>query len=330
MSRGEGLKKTCAVHGAAAPVARCESCQVTMCDACYRFTVLSRPYCPGCAYELQSRRRRGQSLAVAFPALVTGAALVFARGSELETQTVAWLATTVVLSCVGGVVLAVQARAPVPEVKERARTPELEELAPPSASQRGGVYRARVRRLAQATTPRLSGRNVTLVVGAALLFSAVGLPLAVRLPGWLVLELVLLSWWAALTVTLSVLLYRGFRLEDDYWYRTPLTRLQRSTRGELKLDGGGCALDLNEVAFLFLALGLVLLAAWLLIELALPTLFLLVYTLLLRALSSVSNDDHGCEGKLGRSLTWGALWAFAYVSPLALATWIVAMALKHT
>mgnify|MGYP007037395642 FL=1 len=72
---------------------------------------------------------------------------------------------------------------------------------------------------------------------------------------------------------------------------------------------------------LAIVLSLALGAAWVLVELALPLVFFLMYWLFMRAIGRVANDRHGCEGSLARSLGWGLGWATVYVAPIALVTW---------
>ena len=50
-------------------------------------------------------------------------------------------------------------------------------------------------------------------------------------------------------------------------------------------------------------------AAWVAVELAMPVVFLVMYWAFMRAIGRVANDWHDCEGSLGKSLGWGALWA---------------------
>jgi hypothetical protein len=57
------------------------------------------------------------------------------------------------------------------------------------------------------------------------------------------------------------------------------------------------------------------------VELVAPLTFFLTYWLFMRAIGRVANDRHGCEGDLSRSMGWGALWATAYVLPIAALTW---------
>jgi hypothetical protein len=62
-------------------------------------------------------------------------------------------------------------------------------------------------------------------------------------------------------------------------------------------------------------------AAWVLVELLLPALFLGVYYFTLKAVGRVARDRHDCQGNLARSVGWGSLWAALYVFPVGLLVW---------
>ena len=68
-------------------------------------------------------------------------------------------------------------------------------------------------------------------------------------------------------------------------------------------------------------------AAWWLVELAFPAVFFLLYWLVVKAIARVANDRHGCEGDIGRSIAWGALWAALYTLPIAAVVWAVHLVL---
>jgi hypothetical protein len=195
-------------------------------------------------------------------------------------------------------------------------------------------YRARARHAVMAVAPKLSGKATAAVVGASLLGAAVLLPASVKLPRWIEAELVLGAWWIVLAATLGALLYRGFRLKDDYVYFLPWDRplgtepkkagsgagcsdLSGCGDGCSGLDGEGAILGLILIVAIPLALGV----AWVLVELALPIAFAAMYTILMAAIRRASRDHRGCQGDLGKSIGWGALWATLYVLPLAAIAW---------
>ena len=134
-------------------------------------------------------------------------------------------------------------------------------------------YRARVRRVAMRFTPRVSGAGTAAVVAASFAFAAVALPLSLQLPRWIEAEAVLGLWWIALSTTFAVLLFRGYRLKDDFffvpfWKRPKVTKGAKGAAGNgapdlgcPDLGCGGCG-DPGEAVIVFLALAVVLLVVF--------------------------------------------------------------------
>jgi hypothetical protein len=176
-----------------------------------------------------------------------------------------------------------------------------------------------------------------------LLGAAVLLPVSLHWPRWVEAEVVLGAWWLIVGTTLVVLLFRGFRLKDDWVYFAPWETPPGSTRAAKAGGGGsGCSStglegctpdgcdgcsgigDAGEAIVVVIAAAVALAvtfgAVWLFVEFAMPIVFLLMYTLIHRAISRVANDRNGCEGNLLKSIGYGALWATVYLTPLALVT----------
>jgi hypothetical protein len=135
-------------------------------------------------------------------------------------------------------------------------------------------------------------------------------------------------WWLVWTIVLAWLLYTGRSVTDDHAMRPPHPR--RLLRWfEWIGDVGG--VDLGDGVVEGLVLGLLLLvaailfvlAAWLLVELAVPALALILYLVIRGMLARVANDRHGCEGHLSRAVAWGALWAVVYSAPIAGLVWVL-------
>ena len=78
--------------------------------------------------------------------------------------------------------------------------------------------------------------------------------------------------------------------------RDQMLRTVRRTLDEFINKGNGAVLD----------------EAQLVVELLFPAAFLFSYWLVLKAIARVTNDRHGCDGKLGRAVAYGALWATIY------------------
>lgn len=180
--------------------------------------------------------------------------------------------------------------------------------------------------------PLASGKFSAAVLALCLLVAAVVvLPLARRFPPWVDVEIVLAAWWVVWAVALAVLLYRGRAVSDDYrlgqarnWL-DGLTgpRQLHESRGGYGRTGWpwlwwsigleGCLVGIGVV----LALGLVVLATWLLVEVLVPTLAFLMYLLIRGMLARAINGSLSCRGHLGRATAWAIVWATAYTAPLA-------------
>ncbi len=188
-------------------------------------------------------------------------------------------------------------------------------------------YRARVARVARRAVP-LSGKLTALLLGASMVVTGVSLPLVLHLPHWIEFEIVLLFWWLSVAVLLMLLLYRDFRLIDDHRFRAP--RVPTGSDAASLPAGCGEAAGCSEALLVVVILVVAAFAAWMLVEIVLPVLFLGVYFFTLKAVGRVARDRHDCRGSLGRSLAWGSLWASVYVLPVGLVVWAVhvAIALK--
>jgi hypothetical protein len=158
------------------------------------------------------------------------------------------------------------------------------------------------------------------------------IPFAVRQQPWIDAELVCAAWWLIWIVGLSILLYTGHRVSDDFrpgeprnWF-APLFENARNYTPDTSWgwgwyfwDGEGCLVLLGILLAIVLLLG----AAWLLVEIALPILGFVIYFLVRGMLGVVVNDRHGCEKSWPRAIAWGTLWATLYTAPLALLVYLV-------
>jgi hypothetical protein len=297
-----------------------------------------RPACARCAYEAATRPQRRVSLAVFFVSFAGGIGFWLTRKYDLwPDQAGSLYFGGGVAVLVAGLIGASARDASRPDVVRR----EPEETDTPmegAFAGTGNPYRAGARRVMLAVSPRVSGKVTALVVVASLVAAAVLVPASLRLPRWIEAEMVLGIWWLVLAVTLVVLLYRGFRLKDDLVYFVPWDRPaapdKPGTEGPNRrglgsggcvgdgcsgVDGEGAAVIVVVVIALVVALG----AAWLMVEIAMPLLFFLMYTVLMRAIRRAASDRRGCEGDLVKALGSGALWATIYVLPIAALTWAV-------
>ncbi|HVK73712.1 MAG TPA: hypothetical protein VM734_10340 [Kofleriaceae bacterium] len=99
---------------------------------------------------------------------------------------------------------------------------------------------------------------------------------------------------------------------------------QRQPKDKQRKSGGGSSWDFPDLGGLdgegvLILIGVVIALAlgWAVVELLAPALLVCTYALVVGALRRVANDRHACEGRLARSIAWGAVWATIYTAPLA-------------
>ena len=323
----------CHNHSDRPSVAACCACTRGVCDECFRFRIEGRAACARCAFDATTRVARRRSLAVSFLGFSLGGGAFVTRHYHLWDELALGLVFGAMLAVAISGLIAFAGIGPTPNVENRDEGEPIDyEEQKPTAG--GGAYRTRARRVIMAAAPKISATATALVVLASFAASGVMLPSALHLPRWLEAELVLVSWWAIVALVLTFLLFRGFRLRDDFVYFSPWNRpravdstgnkassnpLDGCTSGCNPLDGcngvdgEGVIIGIVVVAALAVAFG----AAWIFVEFALPLFFFLMYALFMRAIARVANDRHECEGSLHRSIGWGLAWATAYIAPLA-------------
>jgi hypothetical protein len=191
--------------------------------------------------------------------------------------------------------------------------------------------RRRWRRAVQ--LPLLSGKASALALVACLGLTAVLIPMALRLTPWIEYEIVLVVWWLIWAVTLTVVLHRRQRITHDYELRPPRKWFEWKSLGEWFriLDLGGLDVPASDslgmaclvVVVAIIAIPVLLVLAWVVIEVAIPLVAFVTYLVIRGMLARVANDWHGCQGSWARSALWGAIWAAVYTLPLALIVWSV-------
>lgn len=136
-------------------------------------------------------------------------------------------------------------------------------------------------------------------------------------------------WWLIWVVTLTVLLYRGHKVDDDAdWIGNGGERTKSWLEWIHLPADSGCGVDEGcltiVVAILaFLLLGLAFLV---LIEFIVPAIALLLFASIGGMFARAVNDTHHCEGRFGLSLFWGAMWATVYVGPIAaIVIWVISL-----
>lgn len=335
-------KSACKAHPMRPARAACSQCNGRICNDCYRFRLNGKPACAACAYGASTRSRRWISLAVSFAGLSLVGIVTGVRRYDLGSRHPEYLALFLIGAAIGTVMLLFGSMDKNVDVTKRLVDEEEDESVRFDGS--ANPYRGRVKKTLSHVAPRVSGATTAAIVAGAFVTSAVLLPATLKLPTWVEAELVIVVWWTVLTVLLTVLLVRGYRLKDDWvhfspWERpsadetkpsTPTAKASKGSGADWGCSDGCSGID-GEGALVVLvvgaALALVFGAAWVLVEIAVPLVCVTVYAAVMRAIGRVARDAHHCEGELARSLGWGALWSSVYVMPLAVLTWLLHLAL---
>ncbi len=180
---------------------------------------------------------------------------------------------------------------------------------------------------------RLSGRNVAIWVVICLAMTALLIPMVLKLPTWIEVEIVLGTWWLIWCVVLIRILFMGMRVSDDHklgqptnwfasWFSSNQSQNHSSSSSGFEFSGGdgeGCLVFLG----ILLALAVLVIGLWVLIEIAIPVIAFLLYIIVRSMLAIVANDRHRCRGSMLRAALWGVIWATLYTLPLAGAVWLV-------
>ena len=321
---------SCNAHPASSAVARCQRCNVALCDDCFRLLADGKPCCEICALELASGPPSRWPFAVAFAAMALAICLVGAHAEGASPTLEIWLPAGLIALVIAlgiGLTGPKSDAKPKPVISER----EVELAAGEGLLGRAkNPYRARIARVARRVVP-LSGKATALAMTAAFVVSAAVLPIGLRLPRWVEFELVLAVWWLGMAGLASVLLFKGWRLAEDHRLAIELPSLgQSAASGPGKKSQGGWAdpgcSDLGgcgEAFIIVLVLAVAAIAAWLVVEIVLPVLVFAVYYLVVKSLARVARDLHGCEARLARSLFWGSVWGTLYLAPLSGLVWMV-------
>ena len=331
-------RSSCADHPTSPPCARCTLCSRALCDLCFEFTTSGRPACLRCAYEAGTRRERRITMPIAVVGLGVGA-LYFAWQRQLlhDLTHVGLLAACVVLIAaavayfIGGSL----------EIERRDREAEASFTEIPAPH----PFRQRARNVAVRLAPRVSGSLTALAVAVPFAVAAILFPKLMKQQAWVEAEVVLAVWWFVFASVLAVLLYRGYRLKDDYLFVEPWKRFGGTGGGKGKARGGvsrgcdslsgcdGCGGGFDSEGVVVVVLAAVAIAvllggAWVLAELALPIVLFAGYATITRALTQVAHDRHGCEGELLKAVAWGGLWSALYLAPFSLLVALLHFALR--
>lgn len=292
------------------------------------------PSCGRCTYELATRQQRATSLGLTIAGLGGSGAFWAYRAGKL-TPLLAGLAGAA--AAIVALIVAILVRSGKKgEIEKRDRDQELED-AQQLRQEPAHPYRQRARQATINLAPKVSGSGTALVLVVSFALAGVLFPAGLQMSRWVEIELALAASWVAMTAVLGHLLYRGYRLRDDYIFVSPGRLFSSSKSSSGSWDPGcdcspGCSSLDGEgvIAIIALVLAAIVLAGatWVLVEIALPVVVFVVYSLVLAALRHVAHDRHGCEGDVVKSIGWGAMWSALFIAPLGIVVGVVQYALS--
>ena len=208
---------------------------------------------------------------------------------------------------------------------------------------------------ARARLPGVSGRWSALFLLILFLAVAVVLPLALHRSAWVEAEIVIGSWFLIWTAVLAWLGYSGRTVDEDWGQFRPPRRLLGRGRGEgpegatsilqatpyvdlsgidlPDLDGGGddgglgCLGAILAAIVAIAAIAAIVVLLYVTIGYVIPLIVIALYTIVRAMLNHVAARGHLTQGDLPASLARGAFWAAVYTAPLAVAIWLLHVAL---
>jgi hypothetical protein len=324
----------CANHPMTSAAANCASCSRGLCEECWRRNVDGDAWCERCIHHLTSSGRN-VAVAVVFFLACAGFGVVAWKWDAAHDVEYGWLFwTTFVLGACGGA-LAIGTRKSQP-IDDRISFRAAESTATPARPGLRRRYGAAMRHASMLLASPVSGLWTTVLVMVSMGVVVVALPSVLRLPRWVEAEGVIGAWWLIWSITLSTLLYRGWRLSDDHVLAPPRAPWKSDRMEPARTDAReeywlwGCELPgCGEAGLSIFAIVAILAAVWLLVELLVPALFFVSYFLVRKSLARVANDHHGCEDDLPKAIAWGVFWASVYAVPLALAILVARQVLRH-
>lgn len=202
--------------------------------------------------------------------------------------------------------------------------------------------------------PGVSGRWSALVLLVLFVVVAIVLPLALHRSAWVEAEIVVVAWFFIWTVVLAWLGYSGRTVDEDWdGFHRPRRLFGRGggSGGESSvpveavpyldlsgvdlpdLDGGGdggglgCLGVILASVVVIAAVAAIVVVFYFTIGYVIPLVVVALYTIVRAMLNHVAARGHVTRGNLALSVARGAIWAAAYTAPLALAIWLIHVAL---
>jgi hypothetical protein len=206
----------------------------------------------------------------------------------------------------------------------------------------------------RARLPGVSGRSSAVILLILFVAVAVVLPLALHRSAWVEAEIVVAAWFVIWTAVLTWLGYSGRTVDDDWGgFHRPRRLFGRSggssdgsplpvdvvpyvDLGGIDLpdfdggsdDGGlGCLGVIAASAVVIGAVAAVVVLLYFTIGYVIPLVALALYTIVRAMLNRVAARGHVTQGNLALSIARGAVWAAVFTAPLAIAIWLLHLAL---
>jgi len=230
-----------------------------------------------------------------------------------------------------------------------------------SDSARPGAGRPVANRLAamadvggRARLPGVSGRWSAIFLLVLFVAVAVVLPLALHRSAWVEAEIVVAAWFVIWTAILTWLGYSGRTVDDDWGgFHRPRRLFGRgggsSGGGSLPTDalpyvdlsglglpdfggegndgGLGCLGAIVALVFVIAAVAAIVVLLYFTIGYVIPLVVLALYAIVRAMLNHVAARGHVTRGNLALSFARAAIWAAFYTAPLAIAIWLLHVAL---
>lgn len=204
---------------------------------------------------------------------------------------------------------------------------------------------------ARARLPGISGRWSAVLLLVLFIAVAVVLPLALHRSAWVEAEIVVGAWFLIWTAVLAWLGFAGRTVEEDWGtFRAPRRLFGRGGSGGTGVldaapyvdlsgvglpdfDGGGddgglgCLGAILAVVVAVGAIAAIIALLYFTIGYVIPLIVIALYTIVRAMLNHVAARGHVTQGNVPASLARGAFWAAVYTAPLALAIWLLHVAL---
>jgi hypothetical protein len=249
-----------------------------------------------------------------------------------------------------------------PPLDDRMPTPirpnNLSEGAEGSANPRPNRLSGMLDAGARARLPGVSGRWSAVLLLVLFLAVAVVLPLALHRSAWVEAEIVIGAWFLIWTAVLAWLGFAGRTVDEDWGtFRRPRRLFGRGgNAGGGGTDGGtgvldaapfldlsgvglpdfdaggddgglGCLGAILAVVVAVAAIAAIVALLYFTIGYVIPLIVIALYTIVRAMLNHVAARGHVTQGDLPASLARGAFWAALYTTPLAIAIWLLHVAL---